>query len=209
MDYSNEKKFDWGIPKIESELLNFIFKKIKTKKSILTSLNNNVKTESLIFKTYGETYWIYTFDFIPWIKPNTSYKKYIVSLEDSYLINCIANSTIFYIYYILSTDCRNFTSANLNDFPISLNELSNEIKKELKIINSRLMISFQENRIERYDKRVEGFLFEYKIKKSKSIIDEIDTLLAQHYGFTDEELDFIINYDIKYRMGKELDNEEE
>ncbi|MFZ3157529.1 MAG: hypothetical protein WA124_08525 [Smithella sp.] len=25
--------------------------------------------------------------------------------------------------------------------------------------------------------------------------------LAQHYGFTDEELDFIINYDIKYRMG--------
>lgn len=26
-------------------------------------------------------------------------------------------------------------------------------------------------------------------------------MLAQHYGFTDEELDFIINYDIKYRMG--------
>jgi len=24
----------------------------------------------------------------------------------------------------------------------------------------------------------------------------------QNYGFTDEELDFIINYDIKYRMGK-------
>jgi len=29
-------------------------------------------------------------------------------------------------------------------------------------------------------------------------------VLAQHYGFTDEELDIIINYDIKYRMG--LDN---
>jgi hypothetical protein len=26
----------------------------------------------------------------------------------------------------------------------------------------------------------------------------------QHYGFTHEELDFIINYDIKYRMNKEL-----
>ncbi|MBA3248016.1 MAG: hypothetical protein H0T63_08030 [Pyrinomonadaceae bacterium] len=33
------------------------------------------------------------------------------------------------------------------------------------------------------------------------IIDEIDRVLAKHYGFTDEELDFIINYDIKYRMG--------
>ena len=38
-------------------------------------------------------------------------------------------------------------------------------------------------------------------KKSKPIIDQIDTLLAKHYGFTEEELDFIINYDIKYRMG--------
>jgi len=27
-------------------------------------------------------------------------------------------------------------------------------------------------------------------------------LQVRHYGFTDEELDFIINYDIKYRMGR-------
>jgi len=30
-----------------------------------------------------------------------------------------------------------------------------------------------------------------------------DKCLLVHYGFTEEELDFIINYDIKYRMGKE------
>ena len=36
---------------------------------------------------------------------------------------------------------------------------------------------------------------------SKRILDKIDHILAKHYGFTDEELDFIINYDIKYRMG--------
>jgi hypothetical protein len=44
--------------------------------------------------------------------------------------------------------------------------------------------------------------FEYA--KTKPIIDEIDALLAKHYGFTEEELDFIVNYDIKYRMGDEL-----
>jgi hypothetical protein len=38
-------------------------------------------------------------------------------------------------------------------------------------------------------------------KLSKPTIDEIDCVLAQPYGFTDKELDFIINYDIKYRMG--------
>ncbi len=32
---------------------------------------------------------------------------------------------------------------------------------------------------------------------------KIDRVLARHYGFTDEELDFIINYDIKYRLGRD------
>jgi hypothetical protein len=50
---------------------------------------------------------------------------------------------------------------------------------------------------------------EYYPAKAKDIIDQIDCLLAQHYGFTQEELDFIINYDIKYRMGKELNSGEE
>jgi hypothetical protein len=40
-------------------------------------------------------------------------------------------------------------------------------------------------------------------KRSKAIIDEIDHALGIHYGLTDDETDFIINYDIKYRMGKE------
>jgi hypothetical protein len=48
---------------------------------------------------------------------------------------------------------------------------------------------------------------EYLPRLSKPIIDEIDRALAQHYGFTEEELDFIINYDIKYRMGKESEEE--
>ncbi|MBQ8111961.1 MAG: Eco57I restriction-modification methylase domain-containing protein, partial [Kiritimatiellae bacterium] len=38
-------------------------------------------------------------------------------------------------------------------------------------------------------------------------LKEIDELLAKHYGFTEEELDFIINYDIKYRMGNEPESE--
>ena len=45
---------------------------------------------------------------------------------------------------------------------------------------------------------------------SKFILDEIDRVLAAHYGFTADELDFIpsiklragINYDIKYRKGR-------
>ena len=46
--------------------------------------------------------------------------------------------------------------------------------------------------------------------KSKPIPDEIDRVVAAHYGFTDEELDFIIiNYDIKYRMGRDSESDDE
>lgn len=34
--------------------------------------------------------------------------------------------------------------------------------------------------------------------------DQIDRVPTRHYGFADEEFDFIINYDIKYRMGDAL-----
>ena len=54
---------------------------------------------------------------------------------------------------------------------------------------------------ERSGEIVQDFYF---ARLSKPILDKIDTLLAEHYGFTQEELDFIINYDIKYRMGDEL-----
>jgi hypothetical protein len=45
---------------------------------------------------------------------------------------------------------------------------------------------------------------------------ETKVVLAKHYGFTDEELDFIpsrelragINYDIKYRMGQNAEKDD-
>ena len=56
--------------------------------------------------------------------------------------------------------------------------------------------------------RKSGLIIEtFNISESKAIIDQIDAVLAEHYGFTQEELDFIINYDIKYRMGGQGEEE--
>jgi hypothetical protein len=44
---------------------------------------------------------------------------------------------------------------------------------------------------------------EYYGRKAKETIDGIDRLLGKHYGFTDEELDFIISFDVKYRLGQD------
>jgi hypothetical protein len=49
----------------------------------------------------------------------------------------------------------------------------------------------------------------FQINKSKLIVDEIDHILARHYSLSEEELDCVVNYDIKYRMGAESEDEDE
>jgi hypothetical protein len=50
-------------------------------------------------------------------------------------------------------------------------------------------------------KRIDCEFQEFRPSLSKTLIDVIDTVLGDHFGFTQEQLDYIINYDIKYRMG--------
>ncbi len=69
----------------------------------------------------------------------------------------------------------------------------------------RLMSDFRANA--QHLKRGKTGSYTVYARKSKHIIDDIDRILAHHYGFTDEELDFIINYDIKYRMGYDCGSE--
>jgi hypothetical protein len=38
--------------------------------------------------------------------------------------------------------------------------------------------------------------------KSKPIVDQIDEVISGHFGLSIEETDFLINNDIKYRIGQ-------
>jgi hypothetical protein len=90
--------------------------------------------------------------------------------------------------------------------PFSYNDLSSENKGDLHTLCDDLMADYKKHAKHKY--RGKTPCYEITASISKPIIDEIDKVLAKHYGFTDEELDFIINYDIKYRMGGELEGEE-
>ena len=95
-----------------------------------------------------------------------------------------------------------------------VNSIDSNLKEKLIGLGKELQDDYQNNShniVRIYSKKGRTFIIEkqhFFIKLSKPIIDEIDVVLAKHYGFTEEELDFIINYDIKYRIGKELNEEE-
>ena len=191
---------DWIIPKIGDMVLSSIFGKIHSKKKNILAYKDSYATSKLYLKDYGETYWVFPFNFNPCLTPVKSYKTISFEAKASDKVFVALNSSLFYIFHTLVSDCWHLGTWHLAEFPVSIDELETSLSKELSN-------SMKANRIIRFDKRAGGNIYEYKIFKSKPVIDKIDKFLARHYGFTEEELDFIINYDIKYRMGEELNEE--
>ena len=100
----------------------------------------------------------------------------------------------------------NLTDSNIFDFTLNY-----DVNNNVGQYADELEIDMENNKLVSIVNKKGGGVnqsFAYQKKLSKSIIDEIDKVLAKHYGFTEEELDFIINYDIKYRMGDKLGSQE-
>ena len=145
-------------------------------------------------------------------KVSVSVKSICTNGESSQKVICnLLNSGIFYLWFVIMSDCRHLNIREINNFPLDLQMLNERNSKKLSQLNDNLMSDYKANKMtKRTFYKATGHVEydEYYPKLSKPIIDEIDKVLAVHYGFTDEELDFIINYDIKYRMGDELNSEE-
>ncbi len=118
---------------------------------------------------------------------------------------CIINSSLFFWHWLIYSDCYHLTEREIGGFPIDLDQLTRQWGDALTTLRTNLMNDYRKNSKERmYVYKTTGVVVydEFYPKLSKSIIDQIDWVLAQHYGFTGEELDFILNYEIKYRMGQ-------
>lgn len=122
-------------------------------------------------------------------------------------IGALLSSTLFYWNYIAYTDCRNLQKSFIDSFKFPNAAI---IDKQLIKEGVKLFADYEKKKFTKsthYKTTGNDVIYdEYYPKKSKSIINEIDKVLAKHYGFTEEELDFIINYDIKYRLGEELND---
>lgn len=158
------------------------------------------------------TMYVKCFNFIPYfkndvdgIKKSEDYKPYVVK-DDYYaqVILSVVNSTTFFYYYITYGDCFHCGKDFVNSFPAGMNIVDGRLGKKLQKIGDNLMKDMKKNavrRIARSKKTGQVEYDEFWPKYSKPIIDDIDIALAAHYGFNEEELDFLINYDFKYRMG--------
>ena len=113
------------------------------------------------------------------------------------------------MWYVALSDCRHLNTREIEGFPLGLNHMSKEDRAQLVGLCSKLMADLNANKIRKITNgQRNGFneYDEFKPKPSKPIMDEIDCVLARHFALSQEELDYIINYDYKFRMGDTSDD---
>ncbi len=196
-------------PKYASDIQTSVFNKIKKHSDLTIShIALNRLTEFYLFYQEAMQYWAKATIGLPFYSKNgvvgaPAHGRYVY-FEDhvsTAIIFAILNSSTFYSYFIAYGDCFHLTSSLVNSYTISKKILED---KNLYDLSVKLQSSLIENSNQKTIQTKDGSEIcyaEFKTLKSKPIIDKIDFILSDYYKFGDDELDFIINYDYKYRTG--------
>jgi len=177
-----------------------------------TVLPVNERGDHRIYFHNAPGYWTRATDFVPYFwnerdgeKQSTQVKTLAFSNRAHALAVCaLLNSSLFYWWFLLCSDCRHLNMREIENFPFNPNQVDAAILDELAAITSDLMADYRRHatRKEIQNKNTGKVVYdEFHSGESKAIMDRIDIALAKHYDFTEVELDYLINYDIKYRMG--------
>ena len=200
------------IPKLRSATEVSIYDKILSQRKTLGSLISPTPNKYRIYyKITGVGHW-FTFTTSPprfWRDgvEGSSTRENSVCFSSPLMRDtafCILWSTLHYWLYQARTNCRDFNPSDL--VSVSMPESIANGVAHFESLAKRITTRLEETSdVGSATYRVGGAVQYQRFRpaSAKSIIDELDRVLAKHYGFTGEELDFIINYDIKYRMGRD------
>ncbi|HLG62168.1 MAG TPA: DNA methyltransferase [Ktedonosporobacter sp.] len=204
-------------PKLASPLQENIVRKMLERAggAKLAKVLSSRRTEHFVYYQEATNYWMKAVCRVPFYQKNGVVMEpqhgrflYFNDEHTARTVMAVMNSSLFYVWFATYSDGFHLSHALVKDFPID-NGLF--MLQELPLLSLRLEADIQahathstRNTKPGKDADQQGHqieLEEYHMSYSKPIIDEIDAILAQHYGFTSEELAFIMNYDGKYRMG--------
>lgn len=190
-------------PKLKSQIENKIFLKLLKQKPIINykkakaELNNS---NNIYYRTAGGLYWkvITNFKF-----PYESTSNKLATIREQYsnkVFVAMLNSNTFWWYYCVTFDTLNLKDYLIFGYRFTYEHLSTNNLNSLNELCDLLMEDYLKNA--KHTNRKKTKCLNIYPRKSKAIIDEIDQILGNHYGFNQEEIGYIINYDLKYRMNE-------
>ena len=202
---------DSVFPKLASEQQEDILQKIVAlaENNTLSILVSPLKTEHVVYYQEATNTWMKATRRTPYYKKNGIVTRpphgrllYFKDDRTASIVCALMNSSLFYLWFATYSDGFHLSHALVQSFPVDNALCSNE---HLLQLAHCLEEDIQRHAVHstRNTRRGDSIeIEEYRMVCSKSLLDEIDCVLARQYGFTDEELTFIVQYDNKYRIGK-------
>lgn len=195
---------------------NSIFQKINTVNSSVERYLG-LSGPCLYYRNTGGLYWRIILDFAPNFTLNgkrenssTLEKLYFKQPIHVKIVGALLNSNLFWLNYVAYSSFHHVNPIDLSSFPVDIASIDKNLIDALVLHFDSLMQdldnkSKMQTRIHKGGNHSVSQTFYPSL--SKKLVDDLDKLIAQYYGFSEEELDKIINYDIKYRIGKDLAEE--
>jgi len=126
-------------------------------------------------------------------------KNLSLKTADSLLcsVAALSSSTFFWFWNVLS-DCRNLNRRDILAFPLCPGDLGSTARRHLASLGNRYLYDLKDSSQFMKKSGLEIETFSYAA--CKGVLDEVDFALSQIFELSEHELDFIVNYDIKYRI---------
>lgn len=179
------------IPKIGNEIELSIYNKIRSsyKNNLISIQKQDGKS---VFLNMRACFWIKAFCKA---KNSKEYNEYKFDGDMRDFILCVLNSSLFWIFWTMVSDCWHLTQKELRHFSVPKKIKNSKLfqnlahKLETKLEKTKLYINTAQ------------IDYEYKHKFCKKEIDDIDKALAKIYHLSQKELEYIQKFALKYRMG--------
>lgn len=200
--------FDHTIPKLADPLAVSAIAKMVTNQPLGTNLTKFSDLEVLWVRVPG--YFCQFYLTPPMVRPVNGgparprgelLKIRVRNNREQKIIHAALNSSAFYLYFCVSTDARHINPSDVSLFPFDVASLGTQTASVLALSSEAISRSFAANTSQ---VRKSGLLIDsVKVVRTKASLDQADRALAEHYQFSEEELDFILNYEIKHRLRAE------
>lgn len=120
------------------------------------------------------------------------------------VVGAILSSNLSFWFYQIYSNNLDWKIYEISSFHIPM--LSDEDCEFLGMLYKLYQKDIENNANVRYSTEESGYKVvsfkEYKIGRSKAIIDRIDDYICPLYGLTEEETEFIKNYEKEFRLGE-------
>ena len=192
LKYINALKYvrNGRIPKVGDNIELDILEKLYKVKTELSDIYYRNSTPIYYRKAGGRYYKVIMKD------PTHSAAEGNINVPQKYanLVGASLSSNLFYWFWLIHSDWHNLRTSELAMFPIPYQSYTEKEFEAIGVLYDSYLKDLQKN-----SKTMKSGLKCFYARKSKSYIDKIDRFIGKKYGLTDKEIEYIINYDIKYR----------